>query len=98
MNYTSPCLAFYFCALPRNCAIVISVLRFSWHPRQFIPPPHHPPVLQIRTLLPAERRLTHLLHRDFVFEVVGIEGVDSSVGGFGLRIHEIDEGLLGGSG
>ena len=38
MNHTSLCLAFYFCALPRNCAIVISVLRFSWHPRQFIPP------------------------------------------------------------
>jgi hypothetical protein len=39
----------------------------------------------------------NLLHRDFILEVVGIEWIQSSVGGFRLGIHEIYERWFGGT-
>jgi hypothetical protein len=42
-------------------------------------------------------QLAHLLHRDFILEVVRIEWIDSSLCRFRLRIHEINERLFGGT-
>jgi len=47
-------------------------------------------------LSPAVRQLAHLLHRDFIFEVVRIEWIHSSLGRFRLRVHEINQRLFGG--
>lgn len=44
---------------------------------------------------PAVRRLAHLLHRDFIIEVVRIEWIHSALGRFRLWIHEIHQRLFG---
>jgi hypothetical protein len=48
------------------------------------------PMLPTERISPAVRRLAHLLHRDFILEVVRIEWIHSSLGRFRLRIHEIN--------
>jgi hypothetical protein len=45
----------------------------------------------------ARRSLANFLHRDFILEVVRIEWIQSSLGGFRLRIHEIYERWFGGT-
>jgi hypothetical protein len=46
----------------------------------------------------ALQRLADFFHRDFVLKVIGVERIDPSLRGFGLRVHEVHHRFVGGSG
>ena len=54
-----------------------------------------PELLSFFAFPPARKQLAHLLHCDFILEVVRIEWIHSSLRRFGLRIHEIHQRLFG---